>query len=246
MPGALSSTPGDRQPLLLPARHAGSRGRRRRCRGPRAASGSSAAIRAPSSAVPELVLGRLGPGVQQVGPDRVVEQVRVLADHADGVAQRSSVAVRTSTPPTRTAPAGDVVQPRHQLGDRGLAGAGVPDQRDQLAGLDAEGDVVQDVDRPAVLGQRHLLQRRQRDVGGRRVAEGHVVELDRPVAGRHRHRVGRLGDHRRAGRAPRRPGRSRPSRSSRRPGRWPARSAARTAGTAAARARRRRRRSASR
>ena len=39
-----------------------------------------------------------------------------------------------------------VVDPRNQLGDGGLAGAGRADQRDQLAGLGAEAHPVQDRD----------------------------------------------------------------------------------------------------
>ena len=41
------------------------------------------------------------------------------------------------------APLGRVVQARDQVGEGGLARAAGPDQRHQLAGLDAEGDVLQ-------------------------------------------------------------------------------------------------------
>ena len=37
--------------------------------------------------MPQLVVGGVGRGQLQVGPDRLVEQVPVLGDHADGVLQ---------------------------------------------------------------------------------------------------------------------------------------------------------------
>src|SRR3712207_8408332 len=42
---------------------------------------------------------------------------------------------------------GHVVEPRHQVGDRRLPGARVPDERHELARLHAERDLVQHVDR---------------------------------------------------------------------------------------------------
>ena len=50
---------------------------------------------------------------------------------------------RTSTPSTVTRPAGHVVEARHERGQRRLARAGVPDQRDRRPGGDVEVDVVE-------------------------------------------------------------------------------------------------------
>ena len=85
--GGLEQQPGDRQPLLLAAGEPVARGRRPRCPGRRAARPPVADLggaqrRASSSSVAS------GPGVQQVGADGVVEQVRVLGHHADRVVQR--------------------------------------------------------------------------------------------------------------------------------------------------------------
>ena len=55
----------------------------------------------------------------------------------------SNVRSRTSTPPTRTAPAVDVVQARDQRGDRRLAAARRADEGDHLAGLGAERHAVE-------------------------------------------------------------------------------------------------------
>ena len=45
-------------------------------------------IWAARQAASQLVVGGVGAGVAQVVGDRVVEEVRVLGDHADGRAQR--------------------------------------------------------------------------------------------------------------------------------------------------------------
>ena len=106
------------------------------------------------------------------------------------IASRSDCRVRsrTSMPPIRTLPAFDVVHPRNQLRDGGLAGPGRPDQRDQLAGLGAEADAVQHRVPRAVVGDRDVLQGGQRHLVGARVGEMHVVELDRLLARRQRSR----------------------------------------------------------
>ena len=52
----------------------------------------------------DLRLRRLGTGVEKVGPQRVVEEVRVLGDHAHDVATEAMVACRTSMPLRATEP----------------------------------------------------------------------------------------------------------------------------------------------
>ena len=51
---------------------------------------------------------------------------------------------RTSTPSTRTCPATGVVGAVDQFHQGGLAGAGLTDDGDGLAGFDLEGNVLQD------------------------------------------------------------------------------------------------------
>ena len=91
---------------------------------------------------------------------------------------------RTSTPPRRTAPRVGVVEPRHQRRDGRLAGARGADQRHRLPRRHGERHAVQHLVAGALVEHRDLLQRRERHLVGRRVAEAHVVELDRDRARR--------------------------------------------------------------
>ena len=79
------------------------------------------------------MLGRLRPGVQQVGPDRVVVQVRVLGDDADHVVQRLQRDVPDVGAADPDGAAGRVIQPDTRWVIVVLPGAGRPDQRGQLA-----------------------------------------------------------------------------------------------------------------
>ena len=81
----------------------------------------------------DLGLGRVQAGVEQVGADGVVEQVRFLRHHADLRGQRVERHVAQVVPVDQDAPAGGVVQARDQIGQGGLARAAGPDQRHQLA-----------------------------------------------------------------------------------------------------------------
>ncbi len=83
--------------------------------------------------VEDLGLGGLGAGVQEVGPQRVVEEVRVLGHHADDVAHRGhgGVAHVDAAEPHRARR--HVVEAGDQHGDGGLAGAGRADERHHLA-----------------------------------------------------------------------------------------------------------------
>ena len=119
----LEQQPGDGQPLPLAAGEpvaavahdrvepVGQRSRR---------AGGSARPRAPRHS--SRVVG-VGPGVEQVGPDRVVEHVRVLGDVADRVLQRLQRQVADVDAAHPHGATGDVVQPRDEVGDGGLAGA---------------------------------------------------------------------------------------------------------------------------
>ena len=102
------------------------------------------------------------------------------------IASRSDCRVRsrTSTAADPDAAGVDVIDPRNQLRDGGLAGTGRSDQRDQLPGLGAETHPVQHRVPWAVVGHRDVLQRGQRDLVGAGIGEVHVVELHRlPPAG---------------------------------------------------------------
>src|SRR5829696_10205511 len=129
----------------------------------------------------DLLQGRVRPGVAQVGPDGVVEQVRVLGDQADGGPQALQLQVADVDAVDPDGALADVVDPGDQHGRGRLAGPRRTDQGDQLAGADGEADVVQDrlagcgPDRGRAAGEAgdgRLL--------GGRVAEADVVELDPP------------------------------------------------------------------
>ena len=69
--------------------------------------------------------------VAHVGGDRVVEEEALLRHQHDAAPQRDSArSARTSTPSSRTAPVDRVHQPGEQLGEGGLARAGLADDRD--------------------------------------------------------------------------------------------------------------------
>ncbi len=128
--------------------------------------------------VPQVGLARGGRGQQQVGADGVVEEVAVLGDHAEGVAQRfrGQVPHVDSAHPHRARV--DVVEARQQLRDGRLAGAGGADEGHGLPGFGAEGDAVQDLGASARVQGGDLLQGGEGDLVRGRVAEADVVELD--------------------------------------------------------------------
>ena len=111
---------------------------------------------------------------------------RKLSSATKAISERSCSrsTSRTSTPSTRTVALARVVQPRDQRDEARLAGPRRPDQRHRLAGVDLERDVVQ---------RRHRL---VFGAGRRRVAEGHVAQLDPTAAGGQLDRVGRALDRR--------------------------------------------------
>jgi hypothetical protein len=69
----------------------------------------------------QLLFCRRRPRVQQVGPDRVVEEVRVLRHDADHRPQRFQRQVADVVPADPHRPARRVVQPRHEVRDCRLA-----------------------------------------------------------------------------------------------------------------------------
>src|SRR5437899_11552835 len=72
-----------------------------------------------------------------------MEEERVLKDHADLPAQRFERQVADVVTVQPDGAELRIVEPRQEMGDRGLAGAGRADQRGQLAWLDPEGHVCQ-------------------------------------------------------------------------------------------------------
>ena len=72
-----------------------------------------------------------------------MEHVRVLGDVTDGVPQAGQLQPAYVDAGHRHRAVGGVVEPRDQVGHVVLPPAGAADQRDGLARLDGEGQVVQ-------------------------------------------------------------------------------------------------------
>jgi len=114
----------------------------------------------------DLRIGGVGPAVGDVVADRGVEEVALLGDHPDGrgdagLGEPAQVGtVEGDRAPRR------VVQPRHQVADRRLAGTAGADDRGELAGGDAEVDAAQRPGHGRVVGAVGL------------VGEPHVVQRD--------------------------------------------------------------------
>ena len=128
----------------------------------------------------QLHVRGLGAGEAQVLGDRVVEEVGVLRHHTDGGPQGVEGEVADVVAVDAEHALGDVVEARDQRRERGLARTRRADEGDELTGLDRGADVVEDLGAGAVVDRaaRADLERPQRHLGARRVAERDVVDLD--------------------------------------------------------------------
>ncbi len=89
---------------------------------------------------PDLRQGGGGTAVTDVGQDAVVEEVAFLGHEADGGGQRCLADLPDVGAVDLDRAAGDVVQPRDQVAEGGLAGPAWPGQRYELAGVCFEVD----------------------------------------------------------------------------------------------------------
>ena len=117
---------------------------------------------APGRAARAIALRRhLGVDLERLADDvadrhpRVQRRVRVLHDHLDVAAQPAQLASRTSRtcpgPRSTAVPAVGFSRPHQQLGQRGLAAAGLADDAERLALLQLEADAVDRLDRADLL-----------------------------------------------------------------------------------------------
>ena len=81
----------------------------------------------------QLLVGGVGLGEAQVVGDGGVEEVGLLGDDADRAGEGVEVQVAHVDAVDGDPAAGDVVQPRHQVAERGLAGAGRADDGEAAA-----------------------------------------------------------------------------------------------------------------
>ncbi len=132
----------------------------------------------------DLGAGRVRSRIAQVGAYRVVEQMGVLAHHADGVGDRLQRHVPNIPAVDAHRPRGHVVEPGDEGGERRLARPARAHEGHDLTGLGHERHAAQDrlrrlggqaAGRPAA-----RLERGHGDLGGRRIPEPHVVDLDAP------------------------------------------------------------------
>ena len=91
----------------------------------------------------DLIIAGLGPGIEQVCPDGIVEQVSLLRHHADLPRQSLQAQVADIVSVDADGAAVRVVEARQQIADRGLAGPAGANQRGQLARLDLKAYVFQ-------------------------------------------------------------------------------------------------------
>ena len=84
-----------------------------------------------------------------------MQQVGVLADHADGVGEVGEADVAQVDAVEQHPAGGRVVQPRDQAGESGLAAAGLADEGEAGAGGYVQVDAVQDVG-SGVVGERDV------------------------------------------------------------------------------------------
>ena len=136
-----------------------------------------------SIAASQLGFRCFGPGEQDVGAQRVVEEIGVLRDQRDHAAQLVELVVLEVGAVQRDAAGVGIPEAQQQLRRRGLAGARGADQRDGLAGRDGDGDVGQRAARLAGIGEAHAFEReRGRALPDRRA--GSVAHRDRLVGQR--------------------------------------------------------------
>ena len=154
---------GDRHPLLLAAREAVAALADDRVVAVRE-RGDQVVDSGGPGGVLDLLVGGVRAGEAQVLADAGVEQVGLLGDHADCRRQRFEARIADVDPVDRDPPLLRLVQPRDQVAERGLARAGLADDRGSRAGRDDQIDVA------------------QRPIGllGRPVAEPHAFEADLP------------------------------------------------------------------
>ena len=126
--------------------------------------------------VTELLVRGVFVAPAEIFGDRTRKQLVFLQHHGNGVAQRLQIIIAHVHAAERQPAAGDIVQTRDELHERGLGRARAADDADRLAGTDVQINVIE-----------HLFVR----LGG--VDKAHVVKVDRTVAHGH-DRVLRLAD----------------------------------------------------
>ena len=128
----------------------------------------------------QLGIGSVRVAVAQIGLDGVMDQVRFLRDDPDGLAQRFKLDLLHVEPVYQHLPGVGVVQSGDQRSQRRLAGPGMADQGDKLAGLRVKRDAVQGrLHLRLVVAERHIRERHfaAHLIGRKRQSSGRVHNL---------------------------------------------------------------------
>ena len=121
----------------------------------------------------DLGVGGVGPAEADVVAHAHAEDRGVLRDQCDVAAQLRRIGVGQPHAVERHRAGLRIVEAQYQVEDRALAGAGGPDDRDLLAGLDAERHAVEHVGfRPRRIGEAHGV---ECDLGARTLRQRHRV-----------------------------------------------------------------------
>src|SRR5215475_5783678 len=91
---------------------------------------------------PDLLIGCVGLGIEEVGANGVVIQMGILGNHANALAQAFEFGVANVNSVDSDGPAANIVEPGHQVRDGSLSRARWPDECHQFPGLDLEADVL--------------------------------------------------------------------------------------------------------
>ena len=134
--------------------------------------------------VVDLVVGGVGVAEGDVLAHAGREQRRLLEADRDLRAQRPQRDVAHVDAVDGDAAVGDVVEARHQHGERRLARAGEPDQRERLARLDLEVDVVEHVGRSSRDSAKPTPSNRTRPVDLAELGDGGRAVMRRVLHGR--------------------------------------------------------------
>ncbi len=151
--------PGERDPPRAGRPRAGGRRRRPASRSRPAARARSASAPASDGRLAHALVGRAGGAEPDVVGDRAAEERRPLRHPRDAArATRPASQAARSTPPTVMRPAGRLGEPQQQRGERALARAARPDERDRLAGRELEVDAVEHRAAVGRVGERDALE----------------------------------------------------------------------------------------
>ena len=125
-----------------------------------------------------LVVGRIGPAIADVLANGTVEQRNVLRHDRDGLAQALLRHLGDVLPVDGDAALVGIVEALQQREQRGLAAAGLTDQADALAGLEAQAEPLEDL-LAAGIAEGDIVERNRGAALYQRLGRGVIAQLVR-------------------------------------------------------------------